>query len=150
MTHHPTTPLHSTRLLAGQKKSIQLDSGQAQSVTSHGVASVCAAPEVLVNGSPSPDIAGTVSGGDFTSIEEIQFVGMVNTADPRHDGVKQRRICKIKCLNGVWIGPLCAFENGEFPLNLEHQMEARESLTRRAGFEQTRHHRLPCCCSIRE
>ena len=75
----------------------------------------CAAPEVLVNGAPSPDIAGTVSGGDFTSIEEIQFVGMVNTNSLQTSSVniKQKRICKIKCLNGVWIGPLCAFENGK-------------------------------------
>lgn len=84
------------------------------------IGNACTAPEVLVNGSPSPDIAGTVSGGDFASIEEIQFVGIVNTGEPA-DGtgggggvVKQKRICKIKCLNGVWIGPLCALQNCKF------------------------------------
>ncbi|CAG2115586.1 unnamed protein product, partial [Medioppia subpectinata] len=66
----------------------------------------CASPEVLVNGSPSPDIVGTVSGGNFATIEEIQFVGVIGT-------MEQKRVCKIKCLNGVWVGPLCALEKGD-------------------------------------
>ncbi len=65
----------------------------------------CASPEVLVNGSPSPDIVGTVSGGNFATIEEIQFVGVIGP-------LEQKRVCKIKCLNGVWVGPLCALEHG--------------------------------------
>jgi len=65
----------------------------------------CASPEVLVNGSPSPDIVGTVSGGNFATIEEIQFVGVIGPSE-------QKRVCKIKCLNGVWVGPLCALEHG--------------------------------------
>lgn len=65
----------------------------------------CASPEVLVNGSPSPDIVGTVSGGNFATIEEIQFVGVIGPFE-------QKRVCKIKCLNGVWVGPLCALEHG--------------------------------------
>ena len=65
----------------------------------------CASPEVLVNGAPSPDIVGTVSGGNFATIEEIQFVGIIGPSE-------QKRVCKIKCLNGVWVGPLCALEKG--------------------------------------
>lgn len=83
------------------------------------IGNTCTAPEVLVNGSPSPDIAGTVSGGDFASIEEIQFVGIVNTGEPTSkngEAIKQKRICKIKCLNGVWIGPLCALQNCKFSI----------------------------------
>lgn len=80
----------------------------------------------MVNGAPSPDIAGTVSGGEWGTIEEIQFVGMVMSPmknnDDDNDGgggssetidIKQKRICKIKCLNGVWIGPFCAFQTGK-------------------------------------
>ncbi|KAI1289870.1 Locomotion-related protein Hikaru genki [Halotydeus destructor] len=66
----------------------------------------CASPEVLVNGSPSPEIVDTVGGGKGTglaNILEIQFVGLVGPND-------QKRICKIKCLNGVWVGPMCALE----------------------------------------
>nr|XP_046914048.1 locomotion-related protein Hikaru genki-like [Dermatophagoides farinae] len=89
----------------------------------------CTSPEVMVNGAPSPDIAGTVSGGEWGSIEEIQFVGMVmsppttaaknndNNSDGHNDDetidIKQKRICKIKCLNGVWIGPFCAFQTAD-------------------------------------
>lgn len=95
------------------------DSKQQQPAATESNGNLCVAPEVLVNGSPSPDIDGTVSGGDFSSIEEIQFVGIVNTprlvnmSTPDQASVKQKRVCKIKCLNGVWIGPLCALENGE-------------------------------------
>lgn len=76
----------------------------------------------MVNGSPSPDIAGTVAGGQFGSIEEIQFVGIVlgpknnlqnNSLNGQQETINQKRVCKIKCLNGVWIGPLCAFQNGK-------------------------------------
>lgn len=76
----------------------------------------------MVNGSPSPDIAGTVTGGQFGSIEEIQFVGIVsgptdnlwnNSLNGPQETITQKRVCKIKCLNGVWIGPLCAFQNGK-------------------------------------
>jgi len=69
----------------------------------------CASPEVLVNGAPSPEIVDTVGGGTgtgFANIQEIQFVGVVGPTE-------QKRICKIKCLNGVWVGPLCALEHGK-------------------------------------
>jgi len=70
----------------------------------------CASPEVLVNGSPSPDILETVNGGHSLpsgvgTIQEIQFVGVVGVR-----GEEKKRICRIKCLNGVWVGPLCTLE----------------------------------------
>lgn len=70
----------------------------------------CASPEVLVNGSPSPDILETVNGGKsgMGKIQEIQFVGVVDV-----EGKEKKRICKIKCLNGVWVGPLCTLEPGK-------------------------------------
>lgn len=121
----------------------------------------CASPEVLVNGSPSPDILETVNGatgggvagssqqssgssaassllpgahpsagnsGGIGNIQEIQFVGssitvteetMVqddnSTSGSRRTSVQRekRRICRIKCLNGVWVGPLCLIESGK-------------------------------------
>ena len=109
-------------------------SSQQQSTTTTSssiLANSCVAPEVLVNGAPSADIAGTVSGGDFSSISEIQFVGVVNgdhnsyntmmdennNADGGSgDTLRQKRICKIKCLHGVWIGPLCALQNGQYSM----------------------------------
>ncbi|KAI2804095.1 hypothetical protein BLOT_008241 [Blomia tropicalis] len=80
----------------------------------------CAAPEVLVNGSPSDTIDGTVSGGDMTSIEEIVFVSEISgsrhsmdteSAQETTKRNSHKRICKIKCLDGLWVGPLCAFQN---------------------------------------
>lgn len=75
----------------------------------------CASPEVLVNGSPSPEIVETVGGGTgsgnsqagFGNIEEIQFVGIIGSSSESN-----RRICRIKCVNGVWVGPLCTLEKG--------------------------------------
>lgn len=76
----------------------------------------CASPEVLVNGSPSPDILETVNGGrsGIGNIQEIQFVGMIGVKGKS----ERRRICKIKCLNGVWVGPLCTLEAGMYTLLL--------------------------------
>ncbi|KAJ6223121.1 hypothetical protein RDWZM_001666 [Blomia tropicalis] len=82
----------------------------------------CAAPEVLVNGSPSDTIDGTVSGGDMTSIEEIVFVSEISgsrhsmdteSAQETTKRNSHKRICKIKCLDGLWVGPLCAFQNAD-------------------------------------
>lgn len=75
----------------------------------------CASPEVLVNGSPSPEIVETVGGGTgsgnsqagFGNIEEIQFVGIIGSSSESN-----RRICRIKCVSGVWVGPLCTLEKG--------------------------------------
>ncbi|RWS05328.1 locomotion-related protein Hikaru genki-like protein, partial [Dinothrombium tinctorium] len=78
----------------------------------------CASPEVLVNGSPSPDILDTVSGqkgSTFSSIEEIQFVGIIGP-------LEQKRICKIKCINGVWVGPLCALQQEDSPPSIVYSV----------------------------
>lgn len=61
----------------------------------------CAPPEVLVNGSVVPDS----SNHDFSTIQEVQFVGLVGRRD-------QKRTCKIKCMNGVWVGPICTVDEG--------------------------------------
>ncbi|KAG8172954.1 hypothetical protein JTE90_014136, partial [Oedothorax gibbosus] len=44
---------------------------------------------------------GAAAGGgaeDFTSVQEVQFLGVIGPLD-------QKRVCKIKCLNGVGWGP---------------------------------------------
>ena len=85
----------------------------------------------MVNGAPSPDIAGTVNGGEWGTIEEIQFVGMVmspmikNNDDDETIDIKQKRICKIKCLNGVWIGPFCAFQTGKSMIKIFVSSESK-------------------------
>ncbi|XP_015781130.1 locomotion-related protein Hikaru genki [Tetranychus urticae] len=91
------------------------------------VGTPCASPEVLVNGSPSPDILDMVTGGkssSFTSIEEILFVGQLNPSD-------EKRICKIKCMKGVWVGPMCSSKPGsdvfEHPTFKECQLKPRSN-----------------------
>lgn len=62
----------------------------------------CSPPEVVVNGTAIPGGGGN----DFATVQEVQFMGIIGPQE-------QKRICKIKCLNGVWIGPLCTIdENG--------------------------------------
>lgn len=100
--------------ILGRKKSLDSileNNKQSNGLYQHQLG--CASPEVLVNGAPSPDIVGTVSGGNFASIQEIQFVGLVGAYE-------QKRICKIKCLNGVWVGPLCAMEHGKMNIYCHH------------------------------
>ena len=70
----------------------------------------CTSPEVLVNGAPSPEILEKVNGNRTTSgfnyVEEIQFVGIIGKSD-------KKRICKITCIKGVWVGPSCSIHSGE-------------------------------------
>ncbi|KAG8184166.1 hypothetical protein JTE90_010207 [Oedothorax gibbosus] len=65
----------------------------------------CLPPDVLVNGTSLPAGGAAAGGGaeDFTSVQEVQFLGVIGPLD-------QKRVCKIKCLNGVWVGPLCTID----------------------------------------
>ncbi|GIY05293.1 locomotion-related protein Hikaru genki [Caerostris darwini] len=55
----------------------------------------CSAPEVIVNGSLISE-----SNTDFSTVQEIHFVGLIGRRG-------HKRECKIECLNGVWVGPMC-------------------------------------------
>lgn len=70
----------------------------------------CTSPEVLVNGAPSPEILEKVNGNrtvnGFNYVEEIQFVGIIGRSD-------KKRICRITCIKGVWVGPSCSVHSGE-------------------------------------
>ncbi|XP_015927724.1 locomotion-related protein Hikaru genki [Parasteatoda tepidariorum] len=59
----------------------------------------CSPPDVIVNGTSVPDGGGE----DFASVQEVQFLGVIGP-------LEQKRVCKIKCLNGVWVGPLCTID----------------------------------------
>ncbi|XP_022242842.1 locomotion-related protein Hikaru genki-like [Limulus polyphemus] len=59
----------------------------------------CAPPEVIVNGSVIPGGGGT----NFKGVHEVQFLGIIGP-------LEQKRVCKIKCFNGTWIGPLCTID----------------------------------------
>ncbi|KAM7305062.1 locomotion-related protein Hikaru genki-like [Ixodes scapularis] len=60
----------------------------------------CPPPEIFFNGS----LFQTDGREDFGSVYEVRFMGLFG-------GVDKKRACKIKCINGLWFGPLCAVEN---------------------------------------
>ena len=63
----------------------------------------CRAPDVLVRSDDGLNI--TSNAIDFHGVLEVQFLGIF---PPFH----HRRVCKIKCVNGRWLGPLCSIEEG--------------------------------------
>jgi hypothetical protein len=63
--------------------------------------SKCAAPEVNLAGN-------RVVATDFSEVMEVKFSGAIGPL-----GI--RRLCKIKCIGGEWVGPLCQVKDGELP-----------------------------------
>ncbi|XP_022256248.1 locomotion-related protein Hikaru genki-like, partial [Limulus polyphemus] len=59
----------------------------------------CAPPEFTVNGSVIPGGGRT----NFKGVYEVQFLGVIGP-------LERNKMCKIKCSNGVWIGPLCTMK----------------------------------------
>ncbi|XP_003744199.1 locomotion-related protein Hikaru genki [Galendromus occidentalis] len=57
--------------------------------------SSCPTPQIRFNDSTHPGDEAT-----FSNVEDILFAGLLN------DG--QQRVCKISCVNGSWIGPVCS------------------------------------------
>lgn len=64
------------------------------SVTTVWMSEGCPPPELNVNGTELD------SGPEFMEVAEIRFMG---TLGP----LQERRQCKIKCVDGQWVGPLC-------------------------------------------
>ncbi|UYV80321.1 hig [Cordylochernes scorpioides] len=42
---------------------------------------------------------------DYSTVQEVQFLGVIGP-------LEEKRLCKIKCMNGVWVGPLCTVDEG--------------------------------------
>ncbi|XP_076313314.1 locomotion-related protein Hikaru genki-like isoform X1 [Tachypleus tridentatus] len=59
----------------------------------------CSQPEVVVNGSRMLNRGGI----DFDNIQEVQFFGIIGPFG-------YKRVCKIRCIDGAWTGPLCAVD----------------------------------------
>jgi len=64
----------------------------------------CTPPEMALDGSSSSDST------DFSKVMEVKFSGAIGP-------LGERRLCKIKCIGGEWVGPLCQVKNGEPFLN---------------------------------
>ncbi|RZF32916.1 hypothetical protein LSTR_LSTR014781 [Laodelphax striatellus] len=68
----------------------------------------CPPPGVSLNGSrvvPRPGAAP-----DYSTLSEVKFPAELQS--PSVLG-PDRRLCKIKCIGGRWVGPLCRPEQGE-------------------------------------
>ncbi|XP_039764040.1 locomotion-related protein Hikaru genki [Pararge aegeria] len=61
---------------------------------------------------------------DFAKVSEVKFPGLIGP-------LNERLICKIKCVDGNWVGPLCsATQNGRFrPILRECPMRQNPNLT---------------------
>ncbi|KAH6945447.1 hypothetical protein HPB50_008501 [Hyalomma asiaticum] len=62
----------------------------------------CPPPEIVFNGSLLQTDSSMSQ--QFGNVYEVRFMGLFG-------GVTKKRACKIKCVNGVWLGPLCAVES---------------------------------------
>ncbi|XP_077302053.1 locomotion-related protein hikaru genki isoform X4 [Arctopsyche grandis] len=76
----------------------------------------CTLPEIIVNGS---DLNKSQFQSDYTWISEVKFPGIIGP-------LQERLICKIKCVDGQWVGPLCATsEEGRYqPIFRECTMQS--------------------------
>ncbi|KAF4518191.1 hypothetical protein B566_EDAN005916, partial [Ephemera danica] len=54
----------------------------------------CAPPEMALDG------VAVTHRTDFSDVMEVKFSGAIGP-------VGERRLCKIKCIEGEWVGPLC-------------------------------------------
>lgn len=41
----------------------------------------------------------------YSNVKEVKFYGSIGP-------LGERRLCKIKCIDGQWVGPLCIDEQG--------------------------------------
>lgn len=59
----------------------------------------------LINGTESENTEQRIQ-EDYSQVREVKF--------STNDGTQgEQRICKIKCIAGQWVGPLCADQQGE-------------------------------------
>lgn len=66
----------------------------------------CSPPQLaLLNGSDTENREQRIQ-EDYSQVKEVKFSTSVGAQ-------KDQRICKIKCIAGQWVGPLCTEQQGE-------------------------------------
>ncbi|XP_063225322.1 locomotion-related protein Hikaru genki [Bacillus rossius redtenbacheri] len=80
----------------------------------------CPPPDMALNGSMAPYSANERHLADYSQVSEVKFVGQVGP-------LEERRMCKIKCIGGEWVGPLCHKSGGG-----GHQRPARRCRLQRS------------------
>lgn len=74
---------------------------------SEGIGSGCQPPGLTLNGRKVTARANAAP--DYASVTEVKFSAQL--ASPLELG-PDKRLCKIKCIDGQWVGPLCQHDNG--------------------------------------
>jgi hypothetical protein len=68
----------------------------------------CPPPQLALNGTETEQGEIRIR-KDYTHIREVKFSGSIGP-------LGEKRLCKIKCIGGQWVGPLCVdnHDNGRF------------------------------------
>lgn len=70
----------------------------------------CSPPRFALNGSNSEKGEVKVK-NEYMHIKEVKFSGSIGP-------LGEKRLCKIKCIGGQWVGPLCLDQQGfKFSIN---------------------------------
>lgn len=65
----------------------------------------CPAPQLALNGTETEEGELRIR-KDYKRVREVKFFGSIGP-------LNERRLCKIKCIEGQWVGPLCVDQHGE-------------------------------------
>lgn len=77
--------------------------------SSSSSADSCAPPQLAWNGRKEVELDESRIRKDYTHVREVKFSGSIGP-------LGERRLCKIKCIGGQWVGPLCLDQHGTFSI----------------------------------
>ncbi|CAH2011908.1 unnamed protein product [Acanthoscelides obtectus] len=80
----------------------------------------CSPPKLILNGSQTEAGDKRVH-SDYVQVKEVKFSGSIGP-------LGEQRLCKIKCIAGQWVGPLCVDQQADVIRNLEDQHYSEEGL----------------------
>ncbi|KAH0814057.1 hypothetical protein GEV33_008734 [Tenebrio molitor] len=113
-TTEPRTPQDAE----GRRRRLRSDRSRISYRAYRNRASILLVPDTSSDACPPPQLAlnGTETEQgeirirkDYTHIREVKFSGSIGP-------LGEKRLCKIKCIGGQWVGPLCVdnHDNGRF------------------------------------
>ncbi|KAJ3629526.1 hypothetical protein MTP99_013917 [Tenebrio molitor] len=113
-TAEPRTPQDAE----GRRRRLRSDRSRISYRAYRNRASILLVPDTSSDACPPPQLAlnGTETEQgeirirkDYTHIREVKFSGSIGP-------LGEKRLCKIKCIGGQWVGPLCVdnHDNGRF------------------------------------
>lgn len=64
----------------------------------------CPTPQLALNGTETEEGEVRIR-KDYKHVREVKFFGSIGP-------LNEKRLCKIKCIEGQWVGPLCVDQHG--------------------------------------